>query len=90
MSNVKFSVIIPAYNASNEIEKSIESVLKQGYNNYELIIVNDCSTDNTKEIVKKYPSIKLVNNERNKKAGGARNAGIENAKRRLHSFSRFR
>lgn len=77
---MKFSIIMPAYNAEKEIEKSIKSVLKQSFKDYELIVVNDYSTDNTKEIVEKYKNIKLINHKENKKAGGARNTGIDIAK----------
>ena len=44
-------IIMPAYNASNTISESIQSVLDQTYQYFELIVVNDCSSDNTKEIV---------------------------------------
>ena len=77
MSEIKFSVVMPAYNAAKEIEKSIESVLNQDYTNYEFLIINDASTDETEQIVKKYPQIKLITHEGNKKAGGARNTGIK-------------
>ena len=77
---MKFSVIIPAYNAEKEIEKTIQSVLIQDYKDYEIIVVNDFSTDNTKKIVEKYQNIKLINHSNNKKAGGSRNTGIDNAK----------
>lgn len=50
----KFSIIIPAYNASKFIKKTLDSVKAQIYKNYEVIIVNDGSNDDTEEIVKKY------------------------------------
>lgn len=50
----KISVIMPAYNAGNTIEATIKSVLKQSYTNFELIIINDGSKDNTEEVCKKY------------------------------------
>ena len=46
------SVIIPVYNGEQYIEKTIESVMEQTYTNWELIIVDDCSSDNTEKIVK--------------------------------------
>lgn len=48
------SIVMPAYNVEKYIEESIESVLYQTYLNWELIIVNDCSLDNTYKIIKKY------------------------------------
>ena len=50
-TNTQISVIIPAYNATEYISMAIESVLNQNYNNFELVIINDGSTDNTEEIV---------------------------------------
>ena len=47
------SVLIPAYNASKTIERAINSVLNQTYLNYEILIVDDCSTDDTADIIKK-------------------------------------
>lgn len=75
----RFSIIMAAYNAEKEIERSIKSVLNQNFKDYEFIIVNDASTDSTSEIVSKYKDIKLINHSENKRAGGARNTGIENA-----------
>ena len=48
------SIIMPSYNTANYIEESIQSVLNQTYTNWELIIVDDCSTDNTDEIISKF------------------------------------
>ena len=50
----KISVIIPIYNASNSIKKCIESIKIQKYKNYEIILVNDGSNDNSEEICLKY------------------------------------
>jgi glycosyltransferase involved in cell wall biosynthesis len=55
----KVSVIIPAYNQVNFIDKSIESVLRQTYQDFEIIIINDCSEDNTEEIVKSYSDFRI-------------------------------
>lgn len=66
-----------AYNAEKEIEESIKSVIFQNYKNFEFIVVNDASTDSTAEIVSKYPEVKLINHTENKRAGGARNTGLE-------------
>ena len=57
MSNL-ISIIMPAYNAGNTIYESIQSVLAQTYKHFELIVVNDCSSDNTKGIVE--TNLKLI------------------------------
>ena len=59
MEKKRFSIIIPAYNVHEYVEKAINSVSEQDFKNYELIVVNDASTDNTAEVVKKYEE-KLV------------------------------
>lgn len=74
---MKFSIIIAAYNACLEIERALQSVLSQSFKDYEVIVVNDASIDNTAEIVSQYKTVKLLNNEKNRKAGGARNRGME-------------
>lgn len=73
----RFSIIMAAYNAEKEIEEAIKSVLNQTFKNFEFIVVNDASTDATAEIVSKYNNIKLINHIENKRAGGARNTGLE-------------
>lgn len=76
----KFSIIMTAFNLSSLIGRAIESVENQTLNDYELIIVDDYSTDDTVKVIKKYMqkynNINLIENEENKKAGGARNAAL--------------
>lgn len=56
---------IPAYNAEKTIEESIKSALAQEYKNKEILVIDDCSTDRTVEIVKKYQHVRLLINEKN-------------------------
>ena len=77
---VRFSVIIPAYNVQEYIDKALKSVLNQDFKNYEIIVVDDCSTDNTASLVNKYSKVKLIRHTENKASGGARNTGLDNAK----------
>ena len=84
------SVIMPCYNAAKYIGASIESVMNQTYNNWELLITDDCSTDNSREIVEKYcqkdPRVKLLQLEKNSGAGPARNNSIKAAQGRYIAF----
>lgn len=84
------SIITPAYNCEKYIEETIQSVINQTYMDWEMIIVNDCSTDGTKQIVEKYQSIdsriKLVNLSQNSGAAVARNVAIEKSKGRFIAF----
>lgn len=84
------SIVTPAYNAAAYIAETIESVLAQTYLNWEMFIVNDCSKDNTAEIVqsyaKKYKRMKLINLKQNSGAAIARNTAIQNAKGRYIAF----
>ena len=79
---MKISIVMTAYNIENYISEAINSCLNQTYKDIELIIVEDCSTDKTKEIVqeyeKKYP-IKVIYHEENLGAGIGRRHGIEAA-----------
>lgn len=81
--NQTISVVIPVYNGERTIGQCLESVLRQNYENFEVIVVDNNSTDNTKEIVKKLQSqfnnLKYVF-ESQKSRGAARNAGINNTK----------
>jgi glycosyltransferase involved in cell wall biosynthesis len=69
-----------AYNAEKTINKAINSILNQTYKDFELIIVNDCSTDSTKSIIESYTDnrLKLINHDVNLGAGYARDTGIKN------------
>ena len=79
-SKNRFSVIISAYNIEKYIERAIDSVLNQDFNDYEVIVVEDKSTDNTLEKIMKYEGkIKIIKNSENKGLGAVRNIGIENA-----------
>lgn len=78
MNQIKFSIIMPAYNAEEFIEDAIYSVFNQTYSNYELIVIDDCSTDNTFNIIKKHPNIKLLQTPINSRQGAARNTGLNN------------
>lgn len=84
------SVITPAYNSEKYISESIESVLSQTYKNWELIIVNDKSTDNTKDIIEHYVDkdsrIRLIELQENSGAAVARNTALESAKGRYIAF----
>ena len=79
----KISIVLPTYNGEKIIKKSIDSILNQTYGDFELIIVNDCSTDNTLNIIKEYENkdnrIKIINNVINKKLPLSLNVGFENA-----------
>lgn len=78
----KISIIMSAYNSSKTIGRAIESCLNQTYNNFELLIVNDCSTDNTLDIINSYNDnrIRVINHDENKGAGWARYTGVKEHK----------
>ena len=86
--NSKISVIIPTYNRAKLIGNSIKSVLNQTYKNLEVIIVDDVSTDNTKEIINKIEDnrIKYIKLRKKGGAANARNKGIKIAKGKYIAF----
>lgn len=85
MSTPAISIILPTFNGEPYIRTSIESCLNQSFQDFELIIVNDCSTDNTKSIIEEYAAkdttgrIKIINNLFNKKLPLSLNTGFEMA-----------
>lgn len=86
----KISVIMPAYNAEKFIGKSIDSVLNQTYQNWELIIVDDCSKDSTNEIIAEYANrddrIKQIVLKENKGVANARNTAINESSGRYIAY----
>ncbi|MBP9742285.1 MAG: glycosyltransferase family 2 protein [Burkholderiales bacterium] len=84
------SVIMPVYNAANYLSSSIESVLNQSYNNFELLIVDDCSTDNSYSILENYAAqdhrIKLFKNAKNSKQAYSRNFAIKQSSGKYLAF----
>ena len=87
--NELVSIIMPSYNTADFIEKSIKSVINQTYKNWELIIVDDCSTDNTDEVVEKFLSDKrivYIKNEKNSGAAVSRNCALREAKGKWIAF----
>lgn len=88
MNEPRVSVIMPAFNGQLYIDEAIRSVLSQTYKNWELVLVNDGSTDGTESVIKKYlsePRIVYIKQE-NKGMAAARNAGIRAAGGQLIAF----
>lgn len=85
MENIakKVSVVMPVYNAERFLRYSIDSVLSQTYVDFELILVNDCSKDNSLMIMREYEQkdsrVKVFSNEQNRGVSYTRNFGVENA-----------
>jgi glycosyltransferase involved in cell wall biosynthesis len=77
----KISVILPVYNGEKYLAEAINSILSQTYRDFELIIVNDCSSDGTSEILSTYidERIRIINNSSNLKLSRSLNKGIETA-----------
>lgn len=82
------SVIIPAYNREATIGRAIRSVLSQSFNDLELIVVDDCSTDGTRAVVQGVDDrrIRYMRHERNLGAAAARNTGIRSAQGQILAF----
>lgn len=78
------SIVLPCYNGADFLEQSIDSVIAQTFTDWELIIVNDCSNDNSLDIMLQYaakdPRIRVINNEVNKKLPASLNVGFAEAK----------
>lgn len=84
MSVVDVSIVLPTFNGAKYISSAIESCMEQTFKNFELIIVNDCSSDNTPEIIKYYQEkdhrIKIINNVQNLKLPKSLNKGFSEAR----------
>lgn len=83
MKNPKISVIVSVYNTEKYIEKCLDSLLNQTYSNIEIVVINDCSTDGSlkilKKYAKKYDNMILIENKENKGLSYSRNVGLEKA-----------
>ncbi|MCM1063465.1 MAG: glycosyltransferase family 2 protein [Eubacterium sp.] len=72
-----FSVIVPVYNVEKYLEQCVESILSQTFTDYELILVDDCSTDNSGKLCDRYPDAVVIHKEKNGGQAEARNDGLE-------------
>lgn len=81
MTKPDISVILPTFNRGNIVNHAIDSILNQTFNNLELIIINDASTDDTEQILNEYqkkdPRIKIINNQKNYGCSQSRNIGLK-------------
>lgn len=85
--NPLISIIMPAFNAEKLIKESIDSVMNQSFKEWELIIINDGSTDDTKSIVKEYDDERIILiSQQNGGVGSARNKGLEIVKGKYITF----
>jgi glycosyltransferase involved in cell wall biosynthesis len=90
-NSLLISIVLPTYNGAKYLRKSIESCIQQTYQNIELIIVNDCSTDETATIIQEYmckdKRIKVISNNENRKLPGSLNIGFNRAKGDLFTWT---
>ena len=89
MERCLVSIIMPSYNTASYIASSIQSVLDQTIKDWELIIVDDCSTDNTEDIIKPFLNderIRLIKNEKNSGAAVSRNRALRETKGKWVAF----
>lgn len=90
MEHELVSIIVPTYNRSKTISNTIHSIINQSYKNWELIIVDDHSTDDTNSILESFSisdsRIKTIKNTNRKGPAGARNSGLEHAKGKYIAF----
>lgn len=88
MNEKMISVIIPVYNAANTIEKCLSSLLNQSYQSFVIYIINDGSTDDTKEVLKKYESNKKIKiiNQSNVGVSSARNVALKYIRTKYVTF----
>ena len=80
------SVVIPAYNVEEYIVDAIESVLNQNHNVYEIIIINDGSTDNTSRLISKYSEKIIIINQENMGLSASRNRGVKESRGNVIAF----
>lgn len=90
MSEYLVSIVTPVYNSEKFISETIDSIQNQTYKHWELILVDDCSSDNSYDIISEYikndKRIRYIKLEKNSGAAVSRNTGIKNAKGRFIAF----
>jgi Glycosyltransferases involved in cell wall biogenesis len=88
MNNVKISVVMPAYNAEQYISEAIESILRQTFKDFEYIVIDDGSTDNTVAVLNSFKDkrLKVIRNEKNLNQSKCRNIGIREAEGEYCAF----
>ena len=88
----KISVLMSVYNGSRYLKESVDSILNQSFTDFELIIIDDCSTDNTWEILTKYAAqdqrIRLFKNQKKLWFNEISQLWIETCKRRMYRTTR--
>ena len=84
----KVSVIIPTYNRAGLLPRAVNSVLSQTYDDYEIIIVDDCSTDNTRDVIAAFtdPRVLSIRHQTNRRQSASINTGISNARGEYIAF----
>jgi len=82
------TVVIPLYNKQNYVGKTLESVLNQSFTNFEVVLINDCSTDNSFAVVAAFDDsrIRLLSHSKNQGLSATRNTGIKNATSKYIAF----
>ena len=81
MENIKYSILVPLYNKKECLIKYFSKIVKQSFDNYEIVVVDDASTDGSSEYLKdSYKNIKVIRNSENHGLGYTRNVLIHNAK----------
>ena len=89
LDHISVEIILPNYNSSPYIEKTLDSIINQSFKNWKLLIVDDHSNNETNDIIKKYISnkkIKIIWLKKNKGAGFCRNLAIRNSKSEYIAF----
>lgn len=86
--DIQFSVVIPLYNKEKYVAQTLKSVVGQTYQNFEIIVVNDCSTDNSLGVVQAIEDsrIKIIEHSENKGVSKSRNTGIKTATHHYIAF----
>ncbi len=81
-TNILFSIVIPTYNRADLIMETLDTIFKQTYRNYEILVVDNCSTDNTETMLQPLVNegrVKYIRHDRNYERSKSRNTGMENA-----------